>query len=170
MAAIVRLLSASGRSRVMVATPSVVADRTAAPAPASDIGRRSAREGLEPSVDQLEQPALDRLVGMAGLLDDELRQQRGELRVVGPQRSSDEEVTLRQTDDDAALRGELPGEVREHVGQQDARRVPALAGLRRQEPPDSDRSSDHGAVADQALRFAIAASWTASVATPQVRR
>ena len=72
----------------------------------------------------------------------------------------DQQVAFGDPDEDPPERPELADEVRDHVGQQDPDRIEPLAGLRAdQAAARPSPRSIHGAVADQAARLRIAASW-----------
>ena len=75
--------------------------------------RSDPRELDEPAVDQLEHAPVDRFVGAAGLLDDEVGEQRREVVVVRAQRGRRQQVPLGQADEDPAERPELRREMRD---------------------------------------------------------
>ena len=131
MSGTVSELRASGRSSVIVAIASSTFDAEVG----HQAGRRRARELDELAVDELEDPPVDRLVGAARLLDDEVGEERGELVVARPERAGDQEMPLRHPDEDPPDGAELAAQLLDHLGQQDPGRVPAVAGVRREEPP-----------------------------------
>jgi hypothetical protein len=67
-------------------------------------------------------------------------------------------MPLRQPDEDPADGPELRMSGGRHLGA-GSDGIPAIPGVRADEPPLADTSSVHGALADQAARLRIAASW-----------
>ena len=67
------------------------------------------------------------------MLDDELREEPREFGIARPKRPGEQQVALRQADEDASGRAELAREVLPYIGQEDAGGIVALAGVGRQE-------------------------------------
>ena len=121
----VRPIEREGRDRVV--------DIDAKVGHQAGVGR--VRELDEAAVDELEDPSVDRLVGTAGLLDDEVGEQRRELVVAGAERAGDSRwrsgrpTRTRPTGPSSVVSCSITS------GKQDPRRVPAVAGVRRQQAP-----------------------------------
>src|SRR5258706_11947465 len=92
----VRAFSAAGRSRVIVAIASATSRRIVGSAATAGSGS----ERTELAIDELENTPVDRLVGILGAFGDKHCEERRELGVVGQERAGDEEVPIRQSDED----------------------------------------------------------------------
>src|SRR6188472_3860636 len=129
----VSALSASGRSRVSVATaPSI---STLSPSVTAGTPRGSSAELDETAVDDLEEPSIDRFISAAGLLDHELAEHRGKTGIVGSKWRGRQQMSLRDADQDATMRAELALQVVECLGKDDPGGIHAIAGIRADESP-----------------------------------
>ena len=116
----------------MVAIASATSKRTVGSAGfGAPVTARSGRERPEVAADELEDTPIDRLVGIVRMLCHERGEKRRELVVTGPQGAGDEQLPIRQPDEDPACAAELLGEMQADLGQKDSGGVAALPGLGR---------------------------------------